>query len=383
MIKSEEAHYMTRTPKKTHENLAVFIVIICGLILPLAAVYGVISVEIVNMFGRYLTFAIVAIGLNLVWGYTGILSLAQSLFFAIGGYAMGMYLAFQGKIYNGIPEALYVVYPYGVGESRGEEFLPWYWLPFESFNWTIILGLLIPCLIAGLIGWFGFSSRVKGVYFSILTQALTVAAMMLFSKNEMKFCGTNGLTGFTTMAGMDLRDPNVKILLYMITFIALILTYLISRYITNTRFGRVLKAVNDSETTLRFSGYKPFLFKTAIFAIGGLFAGLGGLLYTPQANIITPTFMEAKWSILMVVWVAVGGRGSLAGSIMGAIGINLLYNFLTSQWSIGIFTWSPEYWPIVLGLLFVVVVLVLPGGIKSLWDKLLNTFVGGNDGRDY
>lgn len=368
MIKSQAA-YMIQTERKNTDGLSTLMILVAAAILPLMSLNGLASVELVNMMGRYLSFAIVAIGLDLIWGYTGILNLAQSFFFALGGYAMGMYLAFQGNLFNGIPEALYVVYPYGIGEARGSEVLPWYWFPFKSFNLTILLGMLIPAVVAAIIGFSGFISRVKGVYFSILTQALTVAATMFFSKNEMKFCGTNGLTHFKTIAGHDLSDPNTKIGLYVITLVVLILAYLVSKAITRSRFGRVLLAVRDSESTLRFSGYQPFLFKTAIFAFAGLLAGLGGLLYTPQANIITPSYMEAKWSILMVVWVAVGGRGSLKGAILGAIAINLLYNTLTSQINLGFFSWTPDYWPILLGLLFIVVVLAFPGGLQGLWEK--------------
>ncbi len=359
----------TQGKRKTLSTLLVLG--IGGVILPLLSFVGLLSPELVNMLGRYLAFAIVALGLDLIWGYTGILSLAQSFFFALGGYGMGIYLAFQGTLFNGIPEALYVVYPYAVGEAKGHEILPWAWIPFQNFGLTLLLCLVVPGIVAGLVGLLGFFSRVKGVYFSILTQALTVAAVLFFSKNEMKFAGTNGLTHFKTIAGLPLADANTKIILYVVTFFALVGVYFLCKSIVKTRFGRVLIAVRDSEKTLRFSGYKPYLFKTAIFAFAGVLAGLGGMLYTPQANIITPSYMDAKWSILMVVWVAVGGRGSLMGAVLGALGVNLLYNMLTSQWSIGIFTWSPDYWPIVLGLLFILIVLKFPGGLQSIWTQLV------------
>lgn len=352
--------------KKLHLN-AIITMLVCGIIVPIISGFGLISVEMVNMFGRYMAFAIVAIGLDLIWGYTGILSLAQSLFFALGGYAMGMYLTFQGTLFNGIPESLYVVYPYAVGQAKGSEILPWFWVPFQHFGLTLFLGLVIPALVAAVVGFFGFYSRVKGVYFSILTQALTVAATMFFSKNEMFFAGTNGLTHFKSIAGLSLTEDSTKILLYVVTFVALVIAFYLSKLLIKTKFGRVLVAIRDDEKSLRFAGFKPYLYKTAIFAFAGMLAGLGGMLYTPQANIITPSFMEAKWSILMVVWVAVGGRGSLTGAVLGAMVINLLYNSLTSNWSLGFFTWSPDYWPIVLGLLFILVVLVFPKGLQSLW----------------
>jgi len=345
--------------------------LVFALMLPLLAFYGLVPIETVNMAGRYLAFGIVAVGLDLIWGYTGILSLCQSLFFALGGYAMGMYLAHQGNLFgpNGIPEALYVVYPYAIGESKGMEVLPWFWMPFKSFNLTLLLGMLIPGLLAGVIGFFGFISRVRGVYFAILTQALTVAAWMFFSQNNMKLCGTNGLTHFKTIAGHSLREDPVKLALYGATLASLVGVYVLCSLLVRSRFGRVLVAIRDSEMTLRFTGYQPFAYKTAIFALSGAIAGLAGLLYTPQASIVTPSYMEARWSILMVVWVAVGGRGSLGGAVLGALLVNLLYNTLTSQHTVLGVTWKPDYWPFVLGLLFVVVVLVLPGGLVSLWKK--------------
>jgi len=361
--------------KKMHLN-AIVTMMICGVLIPVLSAFGLVSVELVNMLGRYLAFAIVALGLDLIWGYTGILSLAQSLFFALGGYAMGMYLTFQGTLFNGIPESLYVVYPYAVGHAKGSEVLPWFWLPFQHFGLTILLGLAVPALVAALVGFFGFYSRVKGVYFSILTQALTVAATMFFSKNEMFFAGTNGLTHFKTIAGLNLTEGSTKIILYVITFGALVLAFYLSKGLTKTKFGRVLVAIRDDEKSLRFAGFKPYFYKTAIFAFAGMLAGLGGMLYTPQANIITPSFMEAKWSILMVVWVAVGGRGTLSGAVLGAMVINLLYNSLTSKWTLGFFTWSPDYWPIVLGLLFILVVLVFPQGLQSLWGQAKENLKG-------
>lgn len=364
-----------QAPQRSRISASTLVVLaVGGVVLPVLSLAGLVSVELVNMLGRYLAFAIVALGLDLIWGYTGILSLSQSFFFALGGYGMGIYLAFQGNLFNGIPEALYVVYPYAVGEAKGDEVLPWAWVPFQSLGWTVVLCLVVPAVVAGLVGFIGFFSRVKGVYFSILTQALTVAAVLFFSKNEMKFGGTNGLTHFKTIGGLDLAEPSTKILLYVITFFALVGVFYLSKALTQARFGRILLAIRDSEKTLRFSGYKPHLFKTAIFAFAGLLAGLGGMLYTPQANIITPSYMDAKWSILMVVWVAVGGRGSLTGAVVGALGVNLLYNALTSQWSLGAFTWSPDYWPIVLGLLFIVIVLFFPGGLQSLWSQGVQRF---------
>ena len=363
--------YRTQSTVGQYNGCAVALFLTGALMLPALAVQGLISIETVNMAGRYFAFGIVALGLDLIWGYTGILSLCQSLFFALGGYAMGMYLAHQGNLFNGIPEALYVVYPYEIGESKGMEVLPWFWLPFKSFNLTLLLGTLIPGLVAGVIGFSCFVSRVRGVYFSILTQAFTVAAWMFFSKNDMKLCGTNGLTHFKTIAGNSLQEDHVKIGLYVATLVSLIGVYCLCSALVRSRFGRVLVAIRDSEMALRFTGYQPFAYKTAIFALSGAIAGLAGMLYTPQASIVTPSYMEARWSILMVVWVAVGGRGSLGGAVLGALLVNLLYSTLTSQHTVLGFTWRPDYWPFVIGFLFVFVVLVLPGGLIGLWKKYL------------
>lgn len=322
-----------------------------------------IQTETVNMLGRYVCFAIVAVGLDLVWGYTGILSLCQSLFFALGGYAMGMHLAQQGDKTNGIPECLYFVYPYAIGEARGSETLPWFWKMFDAFPVAVVLAIALPAAFAATIGFFGFKSRVRGVYFSILTQALTVAAAMFFGKNEMKFCGTNGLTHFKTIAGFDLTNPDVKVGLYLVSVLGLALAYGLCRWVTKSRLGRVLVAVRDAESMLRFSGYQPHLYKVLVFALSAGLAGLAGLLYTPQAMIINPSMMEAKWSILIVIWVAVGGRGTLGGAIFGALAVNLLYNFLTSERQILFLHWKPAFWPFLLGVLFVLVVLKLPRGV--------------------
>jgi urea transport system permease protein len=367
-VKPELEYPRTATHAQVNGAVLIWLIALAAA-LPVAHQTGAVSVETLNMMGRYMAFAIVALGLDLIWGYTGVLSLCQSLFFTLGGYAVGMHMALQGKLFNGIPEPLYVVYPYGIGEERGQEILPWFWYPFHSFNLTIILALAIPAGLAAIVGYFGFISRVKGVYFSILTQALTVAATMFFSKNEMKLCGTNGLTHFKTLAGYDLTDVHVKVGLYLITLVCLLAACGLCFFIVRSKFGRVLIAIRDSENALRFSGYRPHIYKTAIFAFAGALAGLGGLLYTPQANIITPSFLEAKVSILMVIWVAVGGRGTLTGAVVGALSVNLLYNTLTSSWSIGAFTWNPDYWPIVLGSLFILVVMYLKGGIVSIWNR--------------
>ena len=272
-----------------------------GLVIIPAFYYtGLITIGTVNMLGRYMAFAIVAVGLDLIWGYTGILSLCQSFFFALGGYAMGMYLAHHGGPEgiidaNGwkIPACLYVVYPYKVGELPGDALVPWFWKPFYTLPVTLILGLLIPGIAALAIGYFGFKSRVRGVYFAILTQAITVAGWLVFCMNNMKLCGTNGLTRFDRIAGFKLTTPHVKVSLYVITLLALVGVYALCKQVVKSRLGRILIAIRDDETTLRFSGYKPYIYKLFAFGLAGMIAGLGGMLYAPQMGIFTPTNMEA------------------------------------------------------------------------------------------
>ena len=350
-----------------------------------------ISIETVNMFGRYFALAMVALSLDLIWGYTGMLCLCQSLFFALGGYAMGMHLAHHGgpggfvdKLGWNIPACLYYLYPYGIGEAPADAMTPWFWKPFYSLPVTIILGLCIPGVIAAIIGFFVFRSRVRGVFFAILTQALTLAAWLLFCMNNMKLCGTNGLTRFNKLAGTPVSNPGTQLGLYLITVLMLIGVYYLCRFIIQSRFGRVLVAVRDNETRLRFAGFEPYVYKLFVFSLSAMIAGLGGVLYAPQMGIFTPTNMEVKESIMVVVWVAVGGRGTLSGAILGALIVNLLYNYLTSQheffWFLksivpdGVYElliWKADYWPFVLGALFILVVRYMPDGLISVWRRAI------------
>ncbi|MEM7392821.1 MAG: urea ABC transporter permease subunit UrtC [Verrucomicrobiota bacterium] len=344
--------------------------ILIGLVVvPVLYKLGHIGIDTVNMLGRYSAFAIMAIGLDLIWGYTGILSLCQAFFFSLGGYAMGMYMAHHGGP-EGIvdasgwklPACLYVVYPYGVGEAPGDATVPWFWKPFYNLPLATALGLILPGLAALVIGYFGFISRVRGVYFAILTQAITVAAWLIFCMNNMKLCGTNGLTRFDKIAGHSYEDPDVKLTLYFLTVLALVGAWLLCRWIVNSRLGRVLVAIRDDESTLRFSGYRPYNYKLFVFVIAAMLAGLGGMLYTPQMGIFTPANMQADKSILVVIWVAVGGRGSLAGAALGALVVNLFYNFLTTR--------APELWPFIQGALFIGVVLFFPKGLIGLVQRV-------------
>ena len=391
------------------------------ILLPVLYSVDILTIGQINMIGRYMTFAILALGLDLLWGYVGILSLCQFTFFCLGAYAMGMHLAHHGGPEgivdaNGwkLPACLFVVYPYEVGESSQDALVPWFWKPFWNLPLTIALGLLIPVVVSFLLGYFVFRSRVRGVYFAILSQAIAVAGWLVFCRNDMKLCGTNGLTRFDVIApvesvttfhpenakdlwiashnsdpeqdlngdgkldqldysmadvGFSLSEPNVQLSLYFLTLISLFGSFFLCKWIVNSRLGRVLLAIRDDETTLNFFGYKPYHYKIFAFCIAASLAGLAGMLYIPQMKIVTPSNMEAVRSVLVVVWVAVGGRGTLRGAILGALTVNLLYNYLTSEHDYGFISWSPDYWPIFLGIAFILVVLYLPNGLIELFDK--------------
>ena len=445
---------------------------------------GAISIETVNQLGRYLCFAIAALSLDLIWGYGGMLCLCQFLFFSLGGYAMGMYCAHHGGPegiidavnWGKIPACLFVVYPGKVGESQEQWTVPFFWRPFWNIWVTILLGAIIPGIVAGVIGFFVFRSRVRGVFFAVLTQAIVLAFWLVFCMNNMKLGGTNGLTRFDriilgprekisvvikpdelsgrgltaaavreaidhkrrqiaddyeqqiqakrdrlaqqfesvpdvyvdsspiavsgddtrtviTLArslhvwqtqtgferlevtdgvslgdvsdvrieGYNLNDNNVKLGLYVLTVIVLTVVFVLCRLLMKSRIGRVLVAIRDNENRLRFSGYRPYVFKMLVFALSGVIAGIGGMLYAPQMKIFTPTNLEPKESIGVVIFAAVGGRGTLSGPIVGALAVSYLYSWLTSK--------SPDAWPIVLGLLFVLVTLYLPKGLMGIWQS--------------
>jgi urea transport system permease protein len=342
---------------------------VAALLVVVPALYlaGAIDVTTLNQLGRFLCFAIVAIGIDLVWGYTGMLSLCQAMFFCLGGYAIGMHLALHGPLDgDGIPRALFVV----TSEVDGFQ-LPAFWKPFRTLGAALALGLLIPGLVAFVFGYFAFRSRIRGVYFSIITQATVWAAVLIFRRNETRLCGTNGLTNFQTLAGFDLGKPAVKLGLYLLTAVTLVAVYLACRHVVRSRLGRLLVAVRDNESRLRFAGYQPVKLKLFAFTAGAVIAGIGGMLYTPQNGIITPYKMEPVESILMVLWVAVGGRGTLAGSVLGALLINYVYSLLTTRF--------PAAWPFFLGSLYILVTLAMPDGIVGLWKKYTTRERGAAD----
>ncbi len=320
---------------------------------------GAMDITSLNQLGRFLALAIVALGIDLIWGYTGVLSLQQAMFFCVGGYAIGMHLVMHGPLDGeGIPRCLYVVTSVVSGFK-----LPLMWRPFGSLPISIALCLLLPGLFAAIFGFFTFRSRVRGVYFSIITQAMTYAAWLLFCRNELRLCGTNGLTNFVTLAGFELTKPAVKIGLYLVTAATLAIVYFLCNHIVRSRLGRLLIAVRDNESRLRFAGYQPVTLKVFAFTTAAVLAAIGGMLYTPQNGIITPFKMTPYESVFMVVWVAVGGRGTLRGAVVGSLFINYISSILTTR--------LPVIWPYVLGALCIGVVLLFPDGLVGAWNKWL------------
>jgi urea ABC transporter permease protein UrtC/urea ABC transporter permease protein UrtB len=352
---------LSRKSRQTDVVLGSAFVLLGLVLVPLLYGTGVMSLEYVNKLGYILAFAICAIGLDLVWGYVGVLSLCQAMFFAIGGYCMGLYLVNYGpKAPDGIPMAL----SYVMSDVSGRT-APWFLAAFTSFPVTVLLGLLLPGVVALLIGLTTFRSRVRGVYFSILTQAITVAAWLIFQKNDLKLGGTNGLTNFTHILGFPIQADRAagafeqtRFWLYVASFVTLMLVFALSKLLVGSGFGRVLVAIRDDETRLRFRGYPTWAYKAAAFTLAAAFAGAAGMLYVPQKGIINPHQMAAEASILVVAWVAVGGRGSLWGAVIGAILVSLFYEWLT--------TWKPQYWKYALGALFMLIPLFLRGGLMSI-----------------
>ncbi len=330
------------------------LLIIFLILLPVANLVGLLPIDTVTLWGRYLCFAIAAIGVDLIWGYTGIMSMCQAFFFCLGAYGMGMYLT----IYN-LPEGAAV--PQFMEWNQITE-LPLFWKPFQSFGGAIIATIIATIGFASISNLI-FKRRIKGVFFAIITQALAWAMFLLFSRNETLLGGTNGLTNFTTMMGLDLRSDGVKLGLYIVTVIALGAIYFGTKALTNSKFGKLLIGVRDSESRLRFTGYKVAHFQTAVFIIGALIAMVAGMLYLPQTGIVTPGRMDVRASIEMLIWVALGGRGSLKGAIIGALIVNLLYSIFTSL--------MPEAWPYILGALYVVVVLYLDKGVLGLGTSIV------------
>lgn len=310
-----------------------------------------------NLFGKFLAYAILALGIDLIWGYTGVLSLGHGVFFGLGAYAMGMHLMLEigtRSVYgNVLPD--FMVW------NRVTE-LPLFWKPFYSGAFTVLAVLIVPAIVAFVFGYLTFRSRIRGVYFSIITQALALSAWLLFNRNSLNLGGTNGLSGFKTIFGFTLNDPRTQRTLYVATALALCGAYLLCRWITRSPVGKVLVAIRDSETRVLFSGYSPAAFKLFVFVVSAALAGLAGALYVPQVGIITPAKIGVLPSIEMIIWAAVGGRGTLLGPIVGAFGVNWLQSLLTTHY--------PDLWLLVLGGMFIGVVLFFPDGVVGTAQKV-------------
>ncbi len=313
-----------------------------------------ISTYTVTLLGKYLCYALLAMALDLVWGYCGILSLGHGAFFALGGYAMGMYLMRQigsRGVYGHPVLPDFMVF-------LDWDALPWYWLGFDQFWFAMLMVVLAPGALALVFGWLAFRSRVTGVYLAIMTQALTFALMLAFFRNEMGFGGNNGLTDFKDILGVSLQADGIRVALLVTSAIALALTYVVFRFIVTSKLGRVVTAIRDAEDRTRFIGYRVEYFKVWVFTVSAVFAGIAGALYVPQVGIINPEEFQPLNSIELVVWVALGGRGTLYGAALGAILVNYAKTTLTSA--------LPELWLFALGALFILVTVTLPKGVVGL-----------------
>lgn len=312
------------------------------------------SAYTVSLLGKYLTFALLGLSLDLVWGYCGILALGHGAFFAIGGYAMGMYLMRQigSRGVYGNP-----VLPDFMVFLNWQE-LPWYWLGFDHFWFAALMVVVAPGLLAFVFGFLAFRSRVAGVYLSIMTQALTYALLLAFFRNEMGFGGNNGLTDFKDILGFNIQSESVRAVLLFLSGFALICAFLFCRWLVNTKLGRVVTAIRDQEARVRFLGYRVEMFKLWLFVFAAMLAGIAGALYVPQVGIINPSEFSPLNSLEIVVWVAMGGRGTLYGAIIGAIVVNYGKTVLTGL--------MPEIWLFTLGAVFIVVTLLLPDGLVGL-----------------
>ena len=336
--------------------IAIIVVPVANLVVPPDSPLH-LSTYTVTLLGKYLCYALLAIALDLVWGYCGILSLGHGAFFALGGYAMGMYLMRQigDRGVYGNPELPdFMVF-------LNWEQLPWYWLGFDMFWFAMLMVLVVPALLAFVFGWLAFRSRVSGVYLSIMTQALTYALMLAFFRNEFGFGGNNGLTDFKELLGADLHSDSTRIVLFVISAVALGGGYVLCRWVVTSKLGRVVTAVRDAESRARFLGYRVENFQVWIFTLSAVLAGIAGALYVPQVGIINPSEFQPLNSIELVVWVAVGGRGTLYGAALGAVVVNYAKTTLTGAF--------PEVWLFALGALFVIVTVALPQGIVGLWQR--------------
>lgn len=339
------------------------VVIVVGILVPLSALLVPhdsvfhLSTYTITLSGKLMCYAIAALALDLVWGYCGVLSLGHGLFFALGGYAIGMYLmrqiGHQGKYGSDLPDFMVFL---------DWHKMPWYWSGTQHLLYALLLMILVPAVISWIFGFFTFRSRVKGVYLSIITQALTYAAMLLFFRNETGFGGNNGFTDFKQIAGFPITSDSTRVGLFVLTFAVLVLSFLALRLIVTSRLGRVVTAIRDGESRLMFLGYSPLGYKLFVWTVSAILCGIAGALYVPQVGIINPSEMSPGNSIEMAIWVAVGGRGTLIGPIVGALTVNFAKTVFTNYF--------PEYWLFFLGAIFVIVPLLLPKGIVGLISRL-------------
>ncbi len=347
--------------RKGWATFLVALIVVCAiapvlnLVVPEGSIFH-LSDFAISLIGKIMCYAICALAMDLIWGYTGILSLGHGLFFALGGYAMGMYLMRQigldGNYKSELPDFMVFL---------DWKTLPWHWLGSSSFIVQMALVVLAPGLIALVFGFFAFRSRIKGVYFSIITQALTFAAMLLFFRNETGFGGNNGFTDFKRILDIPIAQPSTRMVLFVLTGCTLLGFYLFSRWLVQSKFGRVLQAIRDAESRVMFSGYNPVAYKLTIWVISAVMCGIAGALYVPQVGIINPSEMSPANSIEMAIWAAVGGRATLIGPIVGAFAVNGAKSWFTVAF--------PEYWLYFLGAMFIAVTLFLPQGIVGLVRK--------------
>ncbi|WP_150287349.1 urea ABC transporter permease subunit UrtC [Rhabdaerophilum calidifontis] len=346
----------------------VLLVPVCNLLVPPGSPFHV-PTGMVVLLGKYLCYAMLAIGLDLVWGYCGILSLGHGAFFALGGYAMGMYLMRQigtRGVYG------HPVLPDFMVFLNWKE-LPWFWHGFDMFPYALLMVLLVPGLLAFVFGWLAFRSRVTGVYLSIISQALTYALLLAFFRNDMGFGGNNGLTDFKDILGFPVQAQGTRVALFVITGLALIGTFLLARMIVTSTYGKVLVAIRDAESRTRFIGYRVEYFKLVVFTLSAMIAGLAGALYVPQIGIINPSEFQPTNSIEAIVWVAVGGRGTLVGAALGAVVVNALKTVFTTGF-------LAPYWLFALGGLFILVTIALPRGLVGLAGDIFARFGGAGRG---
>ncbi|WP_298733074.1 urea ABC transporter permease subunit UrtC [uncultured Chitinophaga sp.] len=341
-------------PDKSSKLVTLLFVLFFAIVLPAGHLMGIVSINTISLWGRYCCFAIAALGIDLIWGYTGIMSMCQAFFFCLGGYCMGMHLLLKATALQGQELPDFMVW-------NNFSSLPAFWQPFHGFVPAVVLALLVPAVIAFVIGFFVFRSRIKGVYMAIITQAFALGMYLLFLRNETKLGGTNGLTNFKAVLGFDLSSSNTKLALYFATVAMLCISYILCRKMMASKFGKVLQAIRDSEPRVGYTAYRVLNYKLAVFVVAAVLAGLAGMLYVPQTGIITPGRMSVTSSVEMLMWVALGGRGKLKGAIIGALLVNCLYSLCTSLF--------PEGWLFVLGVLYILTVLYFDKGFTGLFDK--------------